>query len=156
MRDPTSWFQSHYYFERYGWERKKATRATGQKKTLTDEEINMTIDECVAKGHNACTNISWKFIEFFCGTESSCKSRPAGGKPLTNAQLKHATLKAKINIRSFFYTYGILEQWDDTLALLEAMLPRVYKNVQKLWKTPRIQAIRNSTKSKRECFASCN
>ena len=42
---------------------------------------------------------------------------------------------------------GILEQWDDTLALFEAQLPTVYRNVQRIWRSAKVQAIRNSTKS---------
>ena len=41
MRDPVTWFQSHYYFERFGWQRKQETRTTGEKKALTDEEKDM-------------------------------------------------------------------------------------------------------------------
>merc|ERR1711972_154259 len=61
--------------------------------------------------------------------------------------MRAAMEKAKHNLEAFFYTFGILEQWDDTLALLESMLPTVYKDVQRVWRTNRIQAIRNSTKS---------
>ena len=147
MRDPTSWFQSHYYFERYGWQRKQEKRTTGQKKSLTEEDMKMTVNECIDKRNKACTDPSWKYTEFFCGTDESCKSRSTKTKMFSDLHLQNAMETAKRNMVNFFYTYGILEQWDDTLALLEAMLPSVYKDVQKIWRTQRVQAIRNSTKS---------
>lgn len=147
MRDPTQWFQSHYYFERYGWQRKQETRTTGQKKALSEEDMKMTINECIERRHEACTSPSWKYTEFFCGTDEVCKSRSTKTKQFSDLHLKGAMEKAKRNMVNFFYTFGILEQWDDTLALLEAMLPSVYKDVQKIWRTARVQAIRNSTKS---------
>ena len=46
--------------------------------------------------------------------------------------------KAKNNLESFFYTFGILEQWDDTLALLESMLPTVYSAFKNCCPLPQV------------------
>merc|ERR1712004_869344 len=105
MRDPTSWFQSHYYFERFGWERKQETRSTGQKKSLTEEEKQMTIDECIESRHSACTKPSWKYTEFFCGTQEDCRTRSQNS--LGNIHLRRALDKSKHNIMNFFYMIGI-------------------------------------------------
>ena len=44
LRDPVDWFQSHYYFERFGWEREKGDRNSF---SGTEKEKNQIIDDCV-------------------------------------------------------------------------------------------------------------
>lgn len=60
IRHPADWFQSHFYFERYGWERKQEKRTDDIKIT---EDMHMTVDECVQKRHTACTQPVWKYSE---------------------------------------------------------------------------------------------
>ena len=42
IRDPLTWFESNFYFKRFGWERKPGTR--------TRPDQNLTIDQCVTSG----------------------------------------------------------------------------------------------------------
>ena len=71
MRDPVTWFQSHYYFERFGWQRKQETRTTGEKKALTDEEKDMVCTKQL-NGHFSAK------IAFFsnCEIELNCYILP--------------------------------------------------------------------------------
>lgn len=54
MRDPIDWFQSHYYFERFGWQQVNADRGFKG----TDEERDMIIDDCVKTRYKQCQNFS--------------------------------------------------------------------------------------------------
>ena len=114
MRDPIDWFQSHYYFERNGWERGEGDRNSFKG---TEAERTMIIDECVVKRSAQCVNIPWKFIEFFCGNQYPCHTRGVG-----EATVQKGVEKSKFNILNNFHVCGILEQWEDTLAMFEKML----------------------------------
>ena len=41
IRDPLSWFESNFYFKRFGWERQPGSRRR--------EDKDLTIDECVVQ-----------------------------------------------------------------------------------------------------------
>ena len=46
-----------------------------------------------------------------------------------------ATTMAKIQAMRTFFVIGILEQFEDTLALFEIMLPMFYKGATDAWKS---------------------
>ena len=139
IRNPIDWFQSHYYFERFGWERLKASDGNGRNSFQGNEkERDMTIDECVLKKHDTCKSVHWNYIDFLCGNSDPCNTK--GSEKLAVEHAKHKLL-------TFYYVVGILEQWDDTLNLFEKMMPNVYKDVQKVWHSKKVQDRRASTKT---------
>ena len=46
IRDPLTWFESNFYFKRFGWERQPGSRRR--------EDQDLTIDECVKTNHEDC------------------------------------------------------------------------------------------------------
>jgi len=53
IRDPLSWFESSFYFKRFGWEQQPGARSRGDQ--------NLTIDECVKQQHSDCARVKWKY-----------------------------------------------------------------------------------------------
>ena len=66
IRDPLDWFVSHYYFERFGWARKKTDRNFKG----SEEDLKRTVDECVMQRHFECLHPTHKYLEFICGTST--------------------------------------------------------------------------------------
>ena len=87
-----------------------------------------TIDECVRIKHNQCLDITWKYIEFFCGNAFPCQSR---GVPETT--LRQGLEKAMHNVEKNFFVVGVLEQFDDTLHLFEKLLPRFFNGATEVY-----------------------
>jgi len=139
LRDPVDWFQSHYYFERFGWQRGEGDRNSFKG---TEKDRTMIIDECVMQKAQQCVSVPWKYLEFLCGNQYPCHSRG-----VSESTVKKAVEKSKFNVLSNFYVIGILEQFDDTLNLFEKMLPEIFTGVQAVWHSPRLQDKRKSTKS---------
>lgn len=137
IRHPASWFQSHYYFERFGWQRSQENR-----KALSEKDKYMTINECAEIQHNSCVQPVWKYMEFFCGNSRACKDR---GK--ATPQKAVALEMAKRSILERFTVVGILEQFDDTLMLFEEIMPGVFRGAHKLYHTKLMQDKRSSTKT---------
>ena len=48
IRDPLTWFESNFYFKRFGWERQPGSRRR--------EDQDLTIDECVTTGSGFLLN----------------------------------------------------------------------------------------------------
>lgn len=128
IRDPATWFQSHYYFERFGWQRAGGSRGG---KDMNDEELNMTIDQCVQTQHKTCMYPVWKYVEFFCGNDPRCRDR---GR--TEEAKRVAVEMAKKRVVDEFYVIGVLEQFEDTLALFDKMLPSIYADAPAVYATP--------------------
>ena len=87
-----------------------------------------TIDDCVAIGHAQCKDITWKYIEFFCGNAYPCQSR---GVP--ESTVKQGMEKAMHNVEKNFFVVGVLEQFDDTLHLFEKLLPRFFNGATEVY-----------------------
>ncbi|CAG5104678.1 Oidioi.mRNA.OKI2018_I69.chr1.g1445.t1.cds [Oikopleura dioica] len=140
IRDPADWFQSHYYFERFGWTRKEDDRGSFNG---SEEDKQRTIDQCVEQKNDQCMDpITWKYIEFFCGNAFPCNSR-SGKEEVT----KQAMMKAMHNIEHNFFAVGVLEQFDDTLKLFEKMLPRFFTGATEVYHSDRIAEKRAATKT---------
>lgn len=127
IRHPATWFQSHYYFERYGWQRSQANR-----KAMSEKDKHMNINECAKMQHNSCVQPVWKYIEFFCGNARACKDR---GK--ATPQKAVALEMAKRSVLERFTVVGVLEQFDDTLMLFEEIMPGIFRGAHKLYHTKR-------------------
>ena len=110
IRDPIDWFQSHYYFERFGWEQVNGARHFKG----TEEDKNMIIDDCVKNKHKQCVNVPWRYMEYFCGNGPECNPTTSG-KP---AQVAETT---KLRMMTTFYVIGVLEQWENTLDLFQVI-----------------------------------
>ena len=78
--------------------------------------------------HTQCVDITWKYIEFFCGNAYPCQSRMA-----PESTVKEAMSKAMHNIEKNFFVVGVLEQFDDTLHLFEKMLPRFFTGATEVY-----------------------
>ena len=111
IRDPLSWFESNFYFKRFGWERQPGSRRR--------DDQDLTIDQCVAQHHQDCQRVKWKYNQFLCGNEPVCTGHADMDK-------KKASQIAKHNIAENFFIIGILEQFIDTLNLFEKLMPAFY------------------------------
>ena len=111
IRDPLTWFESNFYFKRFGWERQPGSRRR--------EDQDLTIDECVKTNHEDCKRVKWKYNQFLCGNSPVCTGH-------SDADKKKASEIAKMNIAKNFFIVGILEQFVDTLHLLEKLMPKYY------------------------------
>lgn len=111
IRDPLSWFESNFYFKRFGWERQPGSRRR--------EDQELTIDECVLQHHEDCKRVKWKYNQFLCGNAPVCTGH-------ADVEKKKASEIAKHNIANNFYIIGILEQFIDTLHLFEKLMPKYY------------------------------
>lgn len=130
MRNPVDWFASHYYFSRFGWNRK----ASGRSFDGSDADRDRTVDECVKIRHPECVHPQWKYIEFICGTSPLCQTAR-----LSTVGMQRAVLLAKRNVAFRFHMVGILEQFEDTLKLFEKMLPSFYEGALDLYHTNDVQ-----------------
>lgn len=59
MREPVAWFESQYYFKRSNWNRPGAG-SIARSNELKEEDISMTIDECVVQESTHCKKPSFK------------------------------------------------------------------------------------------------
>ena len=96
---------------------KAAQPQTQMLNPLLDQDL--TIDQCVAKNHEDCRRVKWKYNQFLCGNAPVCTGH-------SEAEKKKASEIAKLNIAKNFYLVGILEQFIDTLHLFEKVMPKYY------------------------------
>ena len=149
IREPVSWFSSHYHFKLNGWERLPGQRANSSNPMLS-------LEDCILKRAPDCTRNSWRYIEFFTGSaferieRSSLKTDDLRQETLnleTEKQKADGVKQAKIRLIKDYHVIGVLEQFEDTLELLEHMLPRYYKGARATWKNSNISGTQNKTKS---------
>ena len=121
VRDPVSRFASMYYFHRFGFaemgtdERLGAVRHSWKG---TQEEMDQTLDQCVANQSQECTDAMQVMVVYFCGVKGrqfgdQCKVKVPGEKSqwghLTDWQkTAKAAEIAKINIIKNYHVIGIL------------------------------------------------
>lgn len=132
IRDPLTWFESNFYFKRFGWERQPGSRRR--------EDQDLTIDQCVAKNHEDCRRVKWKYNQFLCGNAPVCTGH-------SEAEKKKASEIAKLNIAKNFYLVGILEQFIDTLHLFEKVMPKYYDRAIEALNSEGVQHTINMTKT---------
>ena len=136
MREPTSWFSSHYHFHLYGWKRNPGTR--------NSKKEGMDLNSCILENVEQCQHNDWRYIEFFTGKMNADRQ----GKELkTDADRAKAVASAKERLVHDYHVIGILEQFEDTLELFEVMMPRYYKDALKVWKSDSVQNTRDQTQS---------
>lgn len=139
IREPMDWFSSHYHFKLYGWARKAGTRA----KKETGE---LLLEDCIMQEAKDCTRNPWRYIEFFVGSGLSEAYHHRNGLE-TDAQKQKAVEHAKMRLIKDYHVIGVLEQFEETLELFEAMMPKYYDGALKVYKSNMIQQTKNQTKS---------
>ncbi|XP_062510246.1 uronyl 2-sulfotransferase-like [Corticium candelabrum] len=119
IRDPLSRFISSYYYRRFGDGREHNSNFQGDKE--------QTIDECMERNHHECSSPKRMFyvIPFFCGQEEACREPSSW-----------ALEKAKANVRDKYLVVGILEEYEDTLRVLEKLLPIYFKGIVDILRNP--------------------
>ena len=136
MREPTSWFSSHYHFHLYGWKRNPGTR--------NSKNEGMDLNDCILQDVEQCQHNDWRYIEFFTGKMND----DSRGKELkTDLDRAQAVEAAKKRLVHDYHVIGILEQFEDTLELFEKMLPRYYSGAVSVWNSDSVQNTRDQTKS---------
>jgi len=132
LRDPIERFVSFYYFTRWGNSR------GGGKSKMNEERKNETVDDCVRKRRNECTNPYWQVVPYFCGNYPGCMSRS-----------RWAVERAKHNIDNNYLFVGTIEDLDTSLEILEYIAPQYFKNAKKLYhENPENQKVKKETKTK--------
>ncbi|XP_076803192.1 uronyl 2-sulfotransferase-like [Clavelina lepadiformis] len=116
IRNPVDNFISSYYFTRFGfegWSDSKVAKWLGVK---PPSERYMSIEECLKQNLKKCmTKNRPKTLAFFCGNHKDCR---------TDSQW---TLdEAKKNVEKHFTVVGIVEDYNNTLKLLEKTFPKFF------------------------------
>lgn len=146
-RDPVTRFASWYYFERFGWERQEGQRDKFTIKHGDDQDDkDRTLDDCVLGGYNECLEPVQVLVKYFCGTVQECSMMgKTGGHDWR--QVAIATERAKRIIARHFHVVGVLENFEQTLALFEKMLPGYFSGAKDVYNTPVMAKQRESSKS---------
>jgi len=154
VRDPVTRFSSMYYFNRYGFKsmgteaRQGATRHSWKG---TEEDIARTLDMCMEEQGEECTEPLQVLVRYFCGTAQECNMKsPKMGKFGSlndwNKVAKAAEL-AKTKIITQYYSIGLMEKFDETLALFEKMLPGFFTGAPAAYRSQFVQTQRESSKT---------
>jgi len=136
IREPISWFSSHYHFKLYGWSRKPGQRG---------DQNEMTLQECIDSGAPTCARNHWRYMEFFCGSGPECQT--ATNQADEEAYKTRMLEKAKQRVLNDYFVIGVLEQFEDSLRVFEKLLPRYYRGALDVYHSKNIQTTRNQTKS---------
>lgn len=141
VRNPVDWFTSEYYFCRHGWVRRPDFKGP-QCQHMEQTQLDMTLDECVAKKHKECVEPQFEYMEWLCGAEELCLTKGSNyqKKMLAVELTKHRVLRE-------YYIVGLLEEFETTLFLLERVLPLYYQGSREVFNSDAIQEVRNTTKT---------
>ncbi|CAH1230151.1 UST [Branchiostoma lanceolatum] len=120
IRDPFDRLVSSYYFKRFG-----DGRSDDRGGHLTEEERLRSFDACVLEEQVECTRGLHYIIPFFCGQRPGCRDSS-----------RWALERAKDNVLDKFLVVGILEEFNDTLRVLEHLLPTFFKGAMSVWENP--------------------
>jgi len=154
VRDPVTRFASMYYFQRYGFASMgSADRQGVQRHTWkgTEEDIKQTLDMCVAAEAEECTEPLQVLVRYFCGTDERCQMKsPVMGKFGSKNDWDKVANAAKIarkNIIEQYYAIGVMEQFEETLALFEKVLPQFFSGAQAAYNSQFVRTKRESSKT---------
>ncbi|XP_078734345.1 uronyl 2-sulfotransferase [Lampetra fluviatilis] len=136
IRDPISRFLSSYFFRRFGdWrsEQIHLVRTPGMK----DDERFLSVNDCILKNYPECTNPRLFYIvPYFCGQDPRCR-----------VPSSWALKRAKDNVVQYYLLVGILEELEDTLLVLERLLPHYFSDALKIYSDPDYFGLGNGTSS---------
>ncbi|XP_067660157.1 heparan sulfate 2-O-sulfotransferase 1-like [Haliotis asinina] len=130
VRNPLNRLLSFYYFVRYGddIDPTRKRRKSGN---------NETFDECVRRNGEDCDPEKlWVQIPFFCGQNAECA---VPGSRWALEQAKH-------NLIHHFLVVGVTEELGDFIAVLEAILPRMFRGAVGRFASDSISHLRKTTK----------
>ena len=141
VRNPVDWFTSEYYFCRHGWVRRPDFKGP-QCQHMPQDQLDMTLDECVAKKHKECVEPNFEYMEWLCGAEELCLTKGSNyqKKMLAVELTKHRVLRE-------YYIVGLLEEFETTLFLFERVLPLYFQGSREVFNSDAIQEVRNTTKT---------
>ncbi|CAG5096596.1 Oidioi.mRNA.OKI2018_I69.XSR.g14693.t1.cds [Oikopleura dioica] len=154
VRDPVTRFASMYYFNRYGFKSMGSKDRQGVQRHSwkgTEEDIARTLDMCMEEQNEECTEPLQVLVRYFCGTDQECnmKSSKMGKFGALNNwdKVAKAAELAKKKIVTQYYSIGLMEKFDETLALFENMLPGFFKGAQAAYRSQFVQNQRESSKT---------
>ncbi|KAL7734363.1 hypothetical protein ACLKA6_010698 [Drosophila palustris] len=133
VRDPVERVISWYYYIRAPWVFVPGRRRTNREMP-NPQWVNTEFDQCVLNGEKVCTYIEGSLLEkvgdhrrqtlFFCG-HNEFKCTPF------NSRL--ALQLAKQNVEREYAVVGTWEHTNETLAVLEAYIPRYFADASKMY-----------------------
>lgn len=154
VRDPITRFSSMYYFQRYGFASMGSADRKGVQRHSwkgTEEDIAQTLDMCVENLADECTEPLQILVRYFCGTgpECSMKSTTMNKFGAINDwnKVSAAAQIARTHIIKQYYAIGLMEEFEETLALFETVLPQFFKGAQAAYNSQFVRAKRDSSKT---------
>ncbi|XP_006811231.1 uronyl 2-sulfotransferase-like [Saccoglossus kowalevskii] len=119
IRRPLDRLVSEYYFKRFGDDKNSSKGFLGETKY-------QSFDDCVLLNKSECRgdNIFY-IIPYFCGQQQQCRSAT-----------EWALQTAKVNVINHFLVVGLSEEYENTLRVLEKMLPQFFTTAVRAFKTP--------------------
>lgn len=154
VRDPITRFSSMYYFQRYGFASMGSKDRQGvQRHTWkgTEEDIKQTLDQCVQVQSDECTEPLQVLVRYFCGTDEACQMKsPVMGKFGSKndwTKVAAAAAIARKHIIEQYYAIGLMEQFEETLALFEKVLPQFFAGAQAAYNSQFVRTKRDSSKT---------
>lgn len=130
IRDPVSRYQSHYNYFTYG--DMELGGANAQRK-------KGNISRCILQGERFCRKpeLGRYYTDYFCGFDPICQ----GPSPAKRVKM------AKKHISEKYLAIGTTEDFENTLKLLEAMMPEYFRGAPKAWR-----GIRKFAKARTKSF----
>ncbi|XP_072051962.1 uronyl 2-sulfotransferase-like [Amphiura filiformis] len=120
IRDPLARLVSFYYYTRFG------DVGHNVSYTGTAEKRYQTFDDCVLQQNKTCTGINaFKIVPFFCGQHKDCKFPSLW-----------ALNQAINNVEENYLFVGILEELEDSLRVLEKLLPSMFTHALEYYLHP--------------------
>jgi len=136
IREPVSWFQSHYYFERNGWSMVQGDRNSFKG---TEADRLRTINQCINGHFPDCVECKWTYLNFISGQPKGYRAK-ALSKQFMSQYAKHMLLNR-------FFVVGILEEFDKSMDLFQAMMPDIFTHAKSVAHSPAVTGTQNNTKS---------
>ncbi|XP_077981877.1 uronyl 2-sulfotransferase-like [Glandiceps talaboti] len=139
IRDPSNRFVSDYYFERWGDDIKidKVFKGSASAK-------NRSVNDCIVGGYEECSELvafGQGSIPYFCGQDPRCM-HPS----------EWALRQALHRLRDRYLFVGITEYLEESIGILEVLLPNLFKGGSQVFKQQDVQDVvkRSSAKGKTE------
>ena len=111
------------------------------------DDLNRSLDDCVKQAVPECTDALQVMVKYFCGTSDECNKHSSHGTTKWNKVAISAEIAKKNILREFFFV-GLLEKFDETLEILENVLPGYFDGAREMMKNPAIEKKRSKSKSK--------
>jgi len=90
------------------------------------------------------------FSKYFCGTSEACKKQKEDSEDDLLKKIAVSAQIAKRNILNDYFFIGLLEHFDDTLFLLEKILPDYFRGAALVARTKAYQEYRMKSAGKKQ------